>query len=131
MIGNNPRKVIVGNSGLFSSVNLYPRQEQSGRDKRRAFTESQKHEILHQQNYKCATCHKKLDLRVTEYDHIKPWADKGKTKIINGAALCPTCHRLKTHKETVRKVESRKKKEGRKHSDPLGLRNFKPYGFKP
>ncbi|MCD1293524.1 hypothetical protein CUJ83_00750 [Methanocella sp. CWC-04] len=94
------------------------------RDKRRAFTQSQKKEILHQQNYKCAKCHKQLDLRTVEFDHIKAWSDNGKTTIKNGAALCANCHKLKTHKNTLKKVESKttKKKESNPLSSALGIK---------
>ena len=78
-----------------------------GRDTRRAFTLSQKHEILYQQNIKCAECHKPLDLRAVEYHHIKAWAAQGRTKTQNGAALCPTCHSLKTHKERLKKLDKK------------------------
>ena len=86
------------------------------RDKRRAFTETQKKEILYQQDGKCAVCHKKLDPRAIEFDHIREWSASGKTIIKNGAALCPTCHRIKTHNSLVKKID--------KHSEaPLGLKH--------
>ena len=75
------------------------------RDKRRAFTITQKTAILYQQDSKCAICHKKLDPRAIDYDHIKEWSASGKTIIKNGAALCPICHRIKTHKSLVKKID--------------------------
>lgn len=81
------------------------------RDSRRAFTITQKHEILYQQDGKCANCFKKLDIRVVEYDHIKAWAAKGRTITQNGAALCPNCHRLKTHHERLKAIEKPKKSD--------------------
>jgi predicted restriction endonuclease len=75
------------------------------RDRRRAFTITQKNEILYQQDTRCAVCHVKLDLRVVEYDHIKAWAASGRTITQNGAALCPNCHRLKTHKERLKSID--------------------------
>lgn len=75
------------------------------RDKRRAFTSTQQKAILYQQDSKCAICHKKLDPRAIDYDHIKEWSASGKTIIKNGAALCPTCHRIKTHKSLVKKID--------------------------
>lgn len=95
-----------------------PFEPDEKKDKRRAFTQSQKKEILHQQNHKCAKCHKKLDIRTVEYDHIKAWAENGKTEIKNGAALCPNCHRLKTHNHTLTKVEKKPKK---KASNPFEI----------
>ena len=78
------------------------------RDKRRAFTATQKNDILYQQENKCAICHKKLDPRAIEFDHRKEWSASGKTTIKNGAALCPTCHRIKTHKSLVKKIDNPK-----------------------
>jgi len=75
------------------------------RDKRRVFTQTQKNEILYQQDSKCAFCHKKLDLRVVEYDHIKPWASTGRTITQNGAALCPLHHRIKTHDDRLKNID--------------------------
>jgi hypothetical protein len=79
----------------------------TSRDGRRAFTTTQKNEILHQQDGKCAECHKKLDVRVIEYHHIKAWAAQGRTVTQNGAALCPTCHKLKTHKERLKSIDKK------------------------
>ena len=78
------------------------------RDKRRAFTITQQKAILYQQDGKCAICHKKLDPRAIDYDHIKEWSASGKTTIKNGAALCPNCHRIKTHKSLVKKIDNPK-----------------------
>lgn len=77
------------------------------RDTRRTFTETQKKEILVQQDYLCAECHNKLDLRVVEYHHIKAWSANGQTVIRNGAALCPNCHALKSHKQRLKSVETK------------------------
>lgn len=72
------------------------------RDGRRAFTTTQKKHILLQQNYKCAMCFKKLDLTIVEFDHAKPWSE-------NGVALHPDCHRRKTLKENLKKVDKVRK----------------------
>jgi hypothetical protein len=77
------------------------------RDGRRAFTQTQKNEILYQQNSKCAKCHEALDIRIVQYDHIKAWADKGRTITQNGAALHPNCHALKTHIERVKQIDKK------------------------
>jgi recombinational DNA repair protein (RecF pathway) len=83
--------------------------ELEGRDKRRAFTQTQKNEILYQQDGKCAHCHEKLDLRVVEFDHVEPWAANGRTVTQNGAALCPLHHRIKTHNDRLKKIENTQK----------------------
>jgi predicted restriction endonuclease len=98
------------------------------RDKRRAFTITQKNDILHQQDYKCAICHRKLDIRIVEYDHVKAWSASGKTTIKNGAALCPICHRLKTHKSLVKKIDNSKmqrKLASKEHLNKLTVRQLK------
>lgn len=87
------------------------------RDYRRSFTRTQKNEIWAQQKGKCAKCHKPLDPRTVEYDHGRPWSAGGKTTVKNGRALCPGCHKLKTHKERLKKVEKKKKQ-----SSPFDLK---------
>ena len=81
------------------------------RDNRRAFGATQKSEILFQQNNKCAICHKPLDPRAIEYDHVKAWSWSGRTVTQNGAALCPTCHRIKTHHDRLKVIDKPKKKK--------------------
>ena len=39
---------------------------------------------------------------------MKAWAENGQTRIKNGAALCPECHRLLHHEERLKKVEGKK-----------------------
>ncbi len=79
--------------------------DKTDKDTRRAFTQTQKNEIMHQQDYKCAECHKKLDLRATEFDHKKPWASGGRTITINGRALCADCHRIISHKHRLKQID--------------------------
>jgi 5-methylcytosine-specific restriction endonuclease McrA len=81
------------------------KEQTKGKDARRAFTQTQKNEILVQQDYKCAECRKKLDLRATEFDHKKPWASGGRTIVVNGRALCADCHKIISHKHRLRQVE--------------------------
>ncbi len=75
------------------------------RDKKRAFSTTQKNQILYQQNNKCGKCHKPLDMRAIEYHHIKPWSAGGRTITVNGAALCPTCHKIIGHEERLKEQE--------------------------
>jgi 5-methylcytosine-specific restriction endonuclease McrA len=76
------------------------------RDSRRAFSQSQKKEILYQQDYMCGECHKKLDPRATHFHHEKPWAYGGRTIVENGRALCADCHEITSHKERLRKIDN-------------------------
>lgn len=85
--------------------------KKAGRDSRRTFTRTQKNEIWAQQNGKCAKCKNQLDPRATEYDHKKGWADKGQTVTVNGQALCANCHKKKTHKDRLKKIENKGKKK--------------------
>jgi nitrate/TMAO reductase-like tetraheme cytochrome c subunit len=96
------------------------------RDSRRTFTRTQKNEIWAQQSGKCAKCHKKLDPRTVEYDHVKPWAARGKTVVVNGAALCSKCHKLKTHNTRLKKIDKKRKKPA---NNPFGLGKMPKFGF--
>lgn len=91
------------------SIGLGPK---TGRDSRRGFTRTQEKEIWAQQNGKCGgtACHHcKLDPRTTEYHHIKGWADKGKTIVKNGKALCANCHTLEGHHSRLKKTDKKRK----------------------
>ena len=86
------------------------RNRKRERDARRAFTETQKKEIFKRQKGKCAMCGKKLDWTHTEYDHKTSHSSGGKTTVRNGMALCLDCHRDKTRKETLKKVDKKRRK---------------------
>lgn len=91
------------------------------RDSRRSFTQSQKNEILYQQDNRCAgkDCgHKKLDPRDIEFDHKKPWAAKGRTITENGRAVCGSCHNKITHNQRLKKVESPTRNKQKKQARP-------------
>lgn len=75
------------------------------RDTNRTFNQTQKNEILFQQDNNCAVCHKKLDPRTTDFDHKKPWASGGRTISVNGRALHVDCHRIITHNTRLKKVD--------------------------
>lgn len=81
------------------------------RDIRRAFSSTQKKEILYQQDNKCARCHKNLDPRAIHFDHKKPWASGGRTITTNGRALCANCHEIISHKERLKKVDKKRIKK--------------------
>ena len=88
-----------------------PYSGQSKRDPRRAFNLTQKHDILYQQDNKCARCHKKLDPRAIQFDHKKPWASGGRTITQNGRALCGECHDIVTHTQRLKKTDKKRKKK--------------------
>ena len=104
----------------FKPIGFYSSQQKRvERDSRRAFTQTQKNEILFQQDYKCAICHKKLDPRAIEYDHIKPWAAGGRTITINGRALCANCHRIFTKESIRKKADKKHKKRKPEYNNPF------------
>jgi hypothetical protein len=106
---------------MFGFDDPFGNKKDSGRDPRRAFSQTQKTKILHQQNYKCAACHRPLDLRIVQYDHHKPWADKGRTVSENGRALHPDCHALKTHEDRAAQQDGKKKAPAKKQPEsPFG-----------
>lgn len=76
------------------------------RDARRSFTATQKKQILAQQGFKCAKCHKKLGVAY-HFHHAKPWSSGGKTIVKNGRALCGDCHEELSHKERLKNVDKR------------------------
>lgn len=80
------------------------------RDPKRRFTQTQKKQILFQQNNLCARCHDPLDPRAIEYHHKKPWAEGGRTISTNGMAVCPKCHAIITHEHSLNKQEMGLKK---------------------
>lgn len=96
-------------------------QREERRDGRRAFNQTQRKEILYQQDNKCARseCHKKLDPRDIRYHHEKPWASGGRTITINGRAVCGSCHNILHHKMNLKKSD--KKRKPNKNNNPLGI----------
>ncbi len=79
------------------------------RDTRRAFSQTQKKEILYQQDNKCARCHKELDPREIDFDHKKPWASGGRTITVNGRVLCGSCHKIVTHETKLKEIDRKRK----------------------
>jgi len=90
-----------------------------GKNKRQPISISQKNEILARQKNRCAICKKLLDMRIKHFDHIKEVYKGGKSKVNNLQALCLNCHAKKTHKDRLRKVESRRKKVNSGMVNPL------------
>ncbi|MEM2112016.1 MAG: hypothetical protein QXX08_09105 [Candidatus Bathyarchaeia archaeon] len=106
-------KTILGDLEVrsFPTALIPSKPKMSPRDTRRIFTPTQKNEILHQQNGRCAGTHcrhQKLDPRAIYFHHGKAWSSGGKTIVQNGYALCPLCHKLATHKQQLEKVDRRR-----------------------
>jgi 5-methylcytosine-specific restriction endonuclease McrA len=87
------------------------------KDSRRKFTRSQEKEIWAKQKGKCWRCSKVLDPRFTEYDHIKPHSKGGKTEVKNGRAVCSNCHKIITHKNLIKNLNEKDKKNLQKKKD--------------
>lgn len=124
--GIKPPKKQKNPSG--GGIGFGPLQEkETKRDPRRTFTQTQKKEILYQQDNKCARAechHKKLDPRDIEFHHKKPWASGGKTVTVNGRALCGSCHKIVTHELKLKEVD--KKRKPKQDNHPFGQNIFKP-----
>jgi len=125
--GLNPRKGKPKNLFDIGFGSKVSSKTQTERDTRRSFSPTQRSELWAQQDGKCGNCHKSLDMRTVEYDHTKAWAAKGKTITENGAALCPQCHKLKTHKERLKKVD--KKRVASDKVDSVADLNKNLFGF--
>ncbi len=105
------------------------------RDSRRNFTITQQKEL--KKSGKCKHCGTKLSDDNIDYDHIKPWEDGGKTILANGQALCLKCHRKKTRKEKLKKIDKKRKpKNGNKNilggnvfGPPPKRSKNNPFGF--
>ena len=81
------------------------------RDSRRTFTRTQQKELISRQENKCNLCKKELSTDNVDYDHIIPWEDRGKTTLNNGQAICLECHRKKTRKEKLKKIDKKRTKK--------------------
>ncbi|CAJ37310.1 HNH endonuclease [Methanocella arvoryzae] len=102
-------------------LSAWKKQNNKERDTRRSFTASQKKQLQYQQGGKCAMCKKPLDPRDIEYDHKKAWADGGRTTIVNGRALCGSCHNKASHGQHLNKVEKKPKKPAKKSTSPFDV----------
>jgi DNA-directed RNA polymerase subunit RPC12/RpoP len=107
-IFGTPNKRTVKNPLTVGFPSLHP-SSHPRRDSRRSFSSTQKKQILAQQDYKCARCHKKLGVAY-HFHHAKSWSSGGKTTVKNGRALCANCHEEITHKERLEKTDKRRKK---------------------
>lgn len=71
--------------------------------RRRLATQAQRIALYILQDGKCSICGQELtdDFQV---DHIKPWAEQGKTELWNLQALHMNCHRSKTSLGQVKRT---------------------------
>ena len=70
------------------------------RDTRRRFGRRERAALLLAAGGCCTECGAPLDPDF-HADHREPWARGGRTDVINGQALCPTCNRRKSDKPAV------------------------------
>jgi len=103
---------------MFVAFDLFGNKDD--KPKRRRVLSHQYDKILQNQMYKCAECPTKLTDHPKNYhiDHIKPLADGGKDVLSNMQALCGTCHTKKSHLESGKRAEKRRK-ENVKEKDPF------------
>ncbi|HIH26249.1 HNH endonuclease [Candidatus Woesearchaeota archaeon] len=96
------------NNSFNSGFNPYNSNKKVDRDSRRTFSVTQRKELKSTQNNKCKICGIELSDDNIDYDHIIPWEDGGKTIVANGQAICLKCHREKTRKEKLKKVDKKR-----------------------
>ena len=119
----------LNSMGKILNGNIYSGQRDKKRDVRRAFNQTQRKEILYQQDSKCARCHQRLDPRDIHYHHEKPWASGGRTITTNGRAVCGSCHNILHHEIKVK--ESDKTKKSNRDNNSFGLSSYKLPKYKP
>lgn len=95
-------------NNIFGIPNSFDNQTE--KDTRRSFTATQKKEILAQQDFKCASCRRKLGVAY-HFHHAKAWAVGGETTVKNGRAVCANCHEKISHRERLKNVEKRRPKD--------------------
>jgi len=99
--GKKSKTIFDGMYGLSS-------KKEKERDSRRTFTITQQKELKSRQHNKCNLCGTELSDDNIDYDHIKPWEDSGKTTLDNGQAICLKCHRAKTRKDKLKKIDKKR-----------------------
>jgi 5-methylcytosine-specific restriction endonuclease McrA len=80
---------------------LLQQPDVSVRDKKRAFTNEERHAIFVLSGKQCAECKKAFgDLSEMHADHELQWAHGGPTKLSNARGLCESCNQ-----EAAKKVK--------------------------
>ena len=82
-------------------LNIFKKKKVIKKDKRRAFTNTQKIFLWYNQDWKCNICKNELDMRTVKYDHIIRQSEWWKTDTCNWQALCANCHSKKTFEENL------------------------------
>ena len=117
------------------NLGLGTQKKEIKRDSRRTFIITQQKELKDRQNNRCNLCGTELSDDNVDYDHIIPWEDGGKTTLANGQAICLKCHRKKTRKDKLKKVDKKRVKKENTNSFgglSFGLppkRSKSPFGF--
>jgi 5-methylcytosine-specific restriction endonuclease McrA len=70
-----------------------------GKVERQSISKEEKANLLISQDSKCNICHKDLELKKSQFDHIIPLASNGNNDLENIQALCIECHFEKTKSE--------------------------------
>ncbi|MCE2615054.1 MAG: HNH endonuclease [Nitrosopumilus sp. (ex Thoosa mismalolli)] len=92
---------------------------ESLKKKRKNFSQSQKIEIITEQDNRCADCRKKFNkTKKPVFDHINGKSEDN--RIENGQALCADCHDLKSREENTQRNN---KKDN--SNDPFDMGNFR------
>jgi len=68
------------------------------KDRIRTFDDGQKMAIFYRDGGYCQSCHIKVSMNESEFDHIQPWSKGGLTIVSNGQLLCQECNRRKGNK---------------------------------
>ena len=63
------------------------------KDKKRLFSEAERHTIWIKANQKCESCGKSIKLDEMDADHVHRWESGGKTILENAKAACVNCNR--------------------------------------
>lgn len=70
------------------------------------FTHAERRTVLRRDHSRCYNCNS----RATEVDHVNPVAEGGAHSLDNAAAICTSCHKIKTRNEALRGYARRQAK---------------------
>lgn len=98
--------------------------DNSEKDKTRAFKTSQKNHIYDEQEGKCSMCGEKTPRSIMHFHHEKAYAKGGKTITSNAKGLCPNCHAKVHHKERVKEADKPNKE---RNTNPFSVNGSNPF----